>query len=51
MNAETKKEITEAAPIAVSGATGADFWEEVQKIDNENAKAGETLIEPRPLRE
>lgn len=40
-------EIAQAAPIATSGALGAEFWEEVEQRLERDAPA--PVITPRPI--
>ena len=42
------KEIAAAAPLAASGATGAEFWAEVARILEESAKTQKSHISARP---
>lgn len=45
-NIKDKLQIVKAAPLAVSGAVGAEFWEEVAKL----LGAKKDLVTPRRAR-
>jgi hypothetical protein len=49
-NTTQNEQIVKAAPLAVSGMLGADFWEEVNDRLENAEKSEKEMVKPRPGR-
>jgi hypothetical protein len=48
---DTKTQLVKAAPLAVSGALGAEFWDEVERLDLARGALKKVSVEPRKTRD